>query len=102
MGSYLILCLLSYNMGQKNCVKNNSQVSNYLLIYNYVVDTRNLRALLVLLFFNASIAFSTKTLFNGDCTKQGYHFATGTIAEGETKHGVINNGFTVESINTFD
>jgi hypothetical protein len=43
-----------------------------------------------------------ESIFNGDCTKQGDHFATGTITEGETKHCVINNGFTVESINTLD
>jgi hypothetical protein len=39
-----------------------------------------------------------QSIFNGDCTKQGNDFATGTIAEGETQACTINNAFTVESV----
>ncbi len=38
------------------------------------------------------------SIFNGDCTKGGDDFATGTIAEGEVQSCLINNAFTVESI----
>jgi hypothetical protein len=39
-----------------------------------------------------------QSIFNGDCTKQGNDFATGTIAEEETQDCTINNAFTVSSV----